>query len=200
MIKRNTPIKKRSNLMRKRNRLLDKKMEVQGFDFFDRLIPGNTPTIDGTYVIYFDHVPPEAHSKVQQSAGVAIASFVNGSWGTSRTVKAYFGPIPVLSLEPLNTCTPPYLIGQSFYTGNLTDACQGYFNSGPFPQYILAVFKPGKEGDFIFAKTTEDVIPLPLSKYVVEPKGNLNWKVLSSKAQIKYQKHLRRLTDGYPPF
>jgi hypothetical protein len=188
----NAPIKKKRGSMRKLGSgILDKKMSLPGqSDIFHQIIPGNTPLQDGTYLVYYEYDAPSAWSKTKQVAGVTAASFANGKWGINYKVFAYMGPLPSLSLDPLQECEPPYLINQTFYVATLEQAVNDVYDFGPFPQFMLAFLQPGKDGRFIFCKDSEERYPYPIAKWSDAKKEEGIYVSLSKKAINKYIKRI----------
>lgn len=166
MAKRNPPPTKRGMKMRRvKASVLTKKMRIGGIDKFTEIVQGSTPLSDGIYIVYYEYNPPQAWSKTKEVAGMKIDHYSNGKWGSTGTVYAYVGPLPTLSLPPLQEISPPYLVAQSFFIGTLDQAASDRYRKGPFPQYMLAFLQKASLGEYIFCLDSEDPDPYPISKY-----------------------------------
>ena len=195
MIKRNSPVKRKRGMKLRKHQdtALTPKMRIPGMDIMKNLIQGNMPTTDGVYMVYYDFDPPQTWSKVKEVAAIGIASYHNGVWGLNRKVYAYMGPIPGLSLPPLEEVDPPYLIAQTFFVGTLDQAAESRYKKGPFPQYMLAFLTPGTVGDFIFCMDSEEMHPYPIARLKINKDDDAKFIGLSDKAIKKYTKMLEHL-------
>lgn len=167
-------------------------MKLNGVDFFKDIRQGSTPLKDGMYLIYYEPRPKEADSNIHQSAGMAVTNFSNGRWGVNDIqVKAYLGPLPVLSLSYLMEFTPGFPVNQIFYISTLKKAAKNLYSSGPYHIHMLAFLSPVLKNHFIFYLNSESETPFPIAK----ASGN-NWKSLSKKVSTMYLKKMKGIKDG----
>lgn len=197
MIKRNNPIQRKRGITLRQHKdtALTKKMQMPGMGIFKELIQGNTPTADGTYLVYYDFETPQAWSNTKEVAAMGVATYSEGKWGLNRKVYAYMGPLPSLSLPPLKEINPPYLTAQTFFVATLEQAAELRYKKGPFPQYMVAFLQPSIVGDFIFCLDSEHTHPYPVSKIVINSDGHAKYKNISPKAAAKYSKMLDHLRN-----
>jgi len=163
-------------------------LKVPG-EIFLKHIQFGKPSYAGVYLCFYKPSGRPAHDNFP-IAGMTVANYSDGAWGSRENILAFIGPLPVLSLDELavnNKCEI-----RSFCIGTLKQAASNKWASFNHPQYILAYLKQEhrKKGNFIFELNSHKSMPIPLSRYNPETD---KWDILSEDQQAQYIKTLKLL-------
>ncbi len=156
-------------------------------EIFMKHVQFGLPKIEGMYACYYKYTSPESISSAFPVAGMTLLNFNKGKFFGNRSVLAWIGPLPTLSLDELQDnkeCN-----SRIFYISNLKTASKYKFESGPYLQHAVTSLQPGKKGYFIFEVNTHKSIPNPISRYNVK-EGK--WKNLEKKDIKKYIKIMKK--------
>lgn len=163
-----------------------KKLKVPG-EILLKHLQYDTPEVPGLYACYYKPFPPSALSNSFPTAGMKIITFNNGKFFGGEHILAWIGPLPVLSLDELDSNQE--CLSRVFYTGNLKEAAKNKFRTGPHSQYLFAKLGTGKKNEFIFEVNTHKSIANPVARYNLKSE---KWKDLKEKDIKKYIKIMKK--------